>query len=119
MSIDQPIDMASATPLTSAALGHMLQARAEQIFRYGHTADKDDQAGPAPLIAAARCQLLKALQVNLRDADNELQAAGDMAMGNIAQIDEACLNVLYARAIRAGAICLALAELIDRERAAR
>ena len=119
MSIDQPFDWSGATPLTSPSLGAMLAARADQIIRYGHTPDKDDAAGPAPLIGAARRQLLKALQVRMADADRELQAAGDMVMGGMRPLDRASLDVLYRRAINAGAICLALAELIDRERNAR
>lgn len=119
MSNHAPFDWDAAIPLTSPTLGALLAARADQIARFGHTPEKDDAIGPGPMIAAARRQLLKALQVKLSDADRELQAAGDMVMGGMRPLDLASLDVLHRRVIAAGAVCLAIGELIDRERTRR
>ena len=119
MSNAAPFDWTNAIPLSTPALGTMLQYRADQIGKHGHTPAADDATGPGPMVHAARGKLLKALQHDFAKADQQLQAAGDMTMGDIAILDSASLATLYARALTAGAICLAIGDLIDRERANR
>jgi hypothetical protein len=114
-----PIAADAAHQIATPALSAMLQTRIDQIVTRGHTAEADDQTGAHALVAIARAKLLRALRTHLRESEQLLQAAQDMTMGGTARLDDHALDVLYRRIIAGGALCLAAADTIDRERARR
>ncbi len=110
---------ADFTPLATPALGRVLATRLRQIEQHGHTAAADDEAGAGKLIAVSRSKILKTLQTAFRSIDQDLQMAGDMAMGRIDALTTAELDLLDRRLAQALATGLAAMDLIDRERTRR
>lgn len=102
-------------PLFTPALGRILAARADQIAR-GHTAERDDATGAHALTGIARAKLLKTLQRNFHDAEQELQAVGDATIGQLDRLDPALLAIADRRLATAAALCLATMDLLDRVR---
>ncbi len=127
--IERPVDAGAAGfpplkvepgqphPLFTPALGRILAARADQIAR-GHTAERDDATGAHALTGIARAKLLKTLQRNFHDAEQELQAVGDATIGHLDRLDPALLAIADRRLATAAALCLATMDLLDRVRAA-
>lgn len=107
---------ADFTPLATPALGRVLQVRLRQIEQHGHTAVADDATGVGRLVSVARAKILKTLQTAFREMDNDLQMAGDMAMGRIDALSSTELDLLDRRIAQAIATGLAAMDVIDRAR---